>query len=88
MHFHFKDILLHSSFATAKTFLLRFVQGFLSVEGKLPLAISRMRFWDKPRRWPLATEKGEEEQGAKVGQNSWGWSLGSPEDTAALQPQG
>lgn len=46
VHFHFKNILLHSSFARAKTFLFRFVQGFLSVEAKLPFAISRMWCWD------------------------------------------
>lgn len=93
VHFHFKDILLHSSFATAKTFSLRFVQGFLSAEAKLPFSISRVRSWDKPSRWPLPSEKGEEEEGTTVVQSSGGWSLGSqtshcPEDTAAFQPQG
>jgi len=84
VHFHSKDILLHSSFATAKTVSLRFVQGFLSVEAKLPFAISRMQCWDQTRHWPLAAEKEEEEEGAKVGQSSRGWSLGS-QTAAALR---
>lgn len=41
--------------------MLRFAQGLLSVEAKLSSAISRTR------HWPLATEKEEEEEGAKWG---------------------